>query len=228
MTMDDVRVDASGAVAEQEAARREARFSGSARWQQILRTAEELFAREGYKAASMRKIADAAGMIKGSIYHYIENKEDLLYHVLLDIHSERFEEAIPQDLPGVDRVQQYIERLIRRHIERIAIGPLLQIDIIQALSPERQETVLARRRAYDDTLRNLIAQGKQDGSIRADLDETMTTLAILSSTSSIYRWYDPERGSNVDRIVKGFCDLYITGMRTQPAPVTRPSTVATT
>ena len=45
---------------------------------QILDAAARLFARKGYKGATIREIAHEAGVAEGTIYNYFANKHDLL------------------------------------------------------------------------------------------------------------------------------------------------------
>ena len=41
-----------------------------------------MFYERGYSDATVQDIADALGILKGSLYHYIETKEDLLFRLL--------------------------------------------------------------------------------------------------------------------------------------------------
>jgi len=55
------------------------------RYQTILKSAETLFAREGYHKASMERLADMAEVSVGAVYFYFKNKEDLLVQLLDEI-----------------------------------------------------------------------------------------------------------------------------------------------
>ena len=48
------------------------------RWREIVDAAAAVFQRKGYEAASTADVADAVGMLKGSLYYYINSKEELL------------------------------------------------------------------------------------------------------------------------------------------------------
>ncbi|MBD0424076.1 TetR/AcrR family transcriptional regulator, partial [Streptomyces sp. TRM S81-3] len=49
---------------------------------ELLATAAEVFATQGYKATTVRKIADAAGMLAGSLYYHFDSKESMLDEIL--------------------------------------------------------------------------------------------------------------------------------------------------
>ena len=57
------------------------------RWQEVVDAAAKVFAEKGYRAATLRDIAAELGMLKGSLYYYIETKEDLLYELLRRVHE---------------------------------------------------------------------------------------------------------------------------------------------
>ena len=63
------------------------------RKQQILQTAMTVFIEKGYFAASMKDIADACGMAKGSIYKIFPSKEDLFTAVFVHVHRRMLEQA---------------------------------------------------------------------------------------------------------------------------------------
>ena len=54
----------------------------SGRQDVILDAASRLFSTRGYHATSVQDIADAVGILKGSLYHHFESKEAILYHIV--------------------------------------------------------------------------------------------------------------------------------------------------
>src|SRR5690606_20295851 len=57
------------------------------RWSELVKVATQVFYEKGYEAASLQDIADRLGMLKGSLYYYIQTKEDLLYEVINGVHQ---------------------------------------------------------------------------------------------------------------------------------------------
>jgi TetR/AcrR family transcriptional repressor of nem operon len=49
---------------------------------ELIRTSLGVFKEKGYHKTTMADIADACGLLKGSIYHYVESKESLMMEVL--------------------------------------------------------------------------------------------------------------------------------------------------
>src|SRR3954466_9452380 len=58
------------------------------RWAELIEVATQVFYEKGYDAASLQDIADRLGILKGSLYYYIQSKEDLLFDVISAVHKE--------------------------------------------------------------------------------------------------------------------------------------------
>jgi AcrR family transcriptional regulator len=72
-----------------------------ARRSQILDAATEVFAQKGFHGATVRQIAQQAGIADGTIYIYFKTKTDLLLGILDRINeSEQREEDLEQGLEG--------------------------------------------------------------------------------------------------------------------------------
>ena len=53
----------------------------------MIEVAAHMFAEKGYDATSVQDIADDLGILKGSLYHYIDSKDDLLWAVISKQHE---------------------------------------------------------------------------------------------------------------------------------------------
>jgi AcrR family transcriptional regulator len=84
---------------------------------QLLRTARELFLRDGYLATSLDKVADAAGFSKGAVYSNFRNKDELCLAVLDELRAERVAEVAgllgaPTTEERLRRFEEWAERVI--------------------------------------------------------------------------------------------------------------------
>ena len=53
----------------------------------IIEAAARMFDAKGYSATSTQDIANEVGLLKGSIYYYINSKEDLLFRIIEESHE---------------------------------------------------------------------------------------------------------------------------------------------
>ncbi len=84
----------------------------------LLRSAEHIFARDGFEAASIEEIADAAGYSRGAFYANFKSKEDLFMALLEDFFRRRMADV--QSLMEIAKSPQEQARLLRSYYSRIA------------------------------------------------------------------------------------------------------------
>src|SRR5947208_3285828 len=73
------------------------RGSDSERRAELLELAARMFAERGFRATTVRDIADAAGILSGSLYHHFDSKESMVDEILTGFQEElfgRYEEIV--------------------------------------------------------------------------------------------------------------------------------------
>lgn len=187
--------------------------TGSNKQAEIVAAAVQLFQQKGYHATSMQDIADAVGLQKGSLYHYISGKEELLgeiFHNALAKYNARLSDIVATALP----VREKIELAVRHHLEGIAenLGVLtIFLRESYALTPEQQARVDEETARYNQMFEDLLAEGMATGEIR-QLDPKLTTRTILGSANWFYRWYRPEGRMSLEEVVNFMVDLIFNGI----------------
>jgi len=165
------------------------------RYEDILDVASRLFLEKGYERTSIQDIAVEIGVLKGSLYHYIDTKEGLLYNVIRTNHEnlvESMEEALGHaaDQPAIERVRAFLHNHMMFVLENVERSASFQFEF-RSLTPERQTEIIAYRRGYRQRLAELIRQAQQEESIPSDLVASVSSQALLSMFNSVLRWYRP-------------------------------------
>ena len=125
-----------------------ANVDGSRRTE-ILQTAASLIATSGLRT-SLQEIADAAGILPGSLYHHFESKEAILVELLRRYHAD-LERIAAQALERLDETARvglrpdHRSRLRGRPMRRRAPGSALQMSFYESPSPNPELTELTRR-----------------------------------------------------------------------------------
>ena len=193
------------------AAREVSRKPGDERWREILEVSARMFARQGYAATSLQQIADELGMLKGSLYYYINSKEDLLYEVIKTVYTAGFENFQVLASEGGDAAAR-LWRALAGHvvylIENLTATTVF-LHEFDRLSAERKAELAAPE--YVELVRDLIRGGQTEGCFRADLDPTLAALSALGSVNWIYRWYRPG-GRVPQEIAREFATILVRGM----------------
>lgn len=99
----------------------------------VLEVAEDLFARHGYDATSMRQIADAAGVKEPNLYRVFDTKENL-YKQVLARGIKPINDQVAQETGRGDDINALLtvaSRMMRLHASHPNIARLLQRELVQ-------------------------------------------------------------------------------------------------
>jgi AcrR family transcriptional regulator len=187
------------------------------RWAQILNVAAQVFFEKGYDATSLQDIANSTGILKGSLYYYIETKEDLLCNLLREAHEKGLRSIRPiAEGPG-DPIQR-LAGMIRCHVNYVCTDRARTAVFLherQRLSAQRRKGVLGDEHAYPNLFQQVIVEGQKDGLIQPRLDPHLTALCLIGSLNSLYEWFQPTGKHSAAVISEHYVAVGLAGMATQ-------------
>jgi len=189
----------------------------------ILRAAAEVFRRQGLHATGMRDIAGSAGMAVGNLYYYFADKQALLAFCqedalagLLDLAARVRGEALPAD--------QRLWLLVVGHMLRLheaTPGAIAHLDV-DGLAPTARAEVLAERDAYEETFREIVRQGAEEGLFRR-VDPKLAALTLLGALNWTAQWYRPGGGKSARELGEEMADLLVRGLLAEGKRLRRPA-----
>jgi AcrR family transcriptional regulator len=157
------------------------------------------------------------GVQKGSLYHHIRGKEDLLWEVASD-GARAFHGAldeIPEDLGPTEKIRAALRAHLRVVAEQLDIATVF-VREWRFLEGERRDRFVAERRRYEQRIGDLFREGRELGELRSDLDEGAAVLLFLSAANWAYTWLQPDR--DTDALADRFYSLLVDGMRGYATP----------
>lgn len=140
------------------------------RREQIIEAAVDLFTHKGFHKTTTREIARASGFSIGTLYEYIESKEDVLYLVCDAIHAEvetRLREAITDKGSGL-KILKMALRSFFRVMDQMSDRVLLIYQETKSLPKEMMRYVLRREEEISEIFEEILRKGIEDGSISLD------------------------------------------------------------
>ncbi len=193
---------------------------GTDRQRQVLKAAADIFRRKGYDATSLQDIADAVGIQKGSLYHYIDTKVDLLFAIIKDTHDRtRKGTARWKTLDGdaLAKLRAFVEDHARVSM-RYGRSTSIYFRDARALTRARRDEIMAARDEYEGALRSLIEQAQAEGSVNAKLDPRLATFAVFGMINWLYQWYRPSGALSQDTIARSLADQALASLTAEPPP----------
>ena len=164
----------------------------SAREEEILSAAARIFREKGYHGTSVRDIAESVGLLKGSLYHYIRSKEELLARLF----EGALEETI-RELEGIAARDEPATERLRAMVRAYSLSVTANLDSValylrewRSLPPPELARVRTRRRSMRALFESVIAEGVRRREFAAG-DAKIAALAMLGMVNWTYEWYRP-------------------------------------
>jgi AcrR family transcriptional regulator len=167
---------------------------------EILRAGVEVFSEKGYAATTIQDIADRVGVLKGSLYYYIDSKEDLLFRIGCETNAGAaaiLHEVQELDTAPLDRLQIYLTRYLEWYLNHFEVVSLYLSEWVN-LTGERRAEGIKLRHEFEDFIRAQIELAQSTGEVASDLNPRLASFAILGAVNSVSSWWNPSRYSVPD------------------------------
>lgn len=186
---------------------------------EILDVATRVFYEKGYDGTSIQDIADELQILKGSLYHYIRSKEDLLVQILEEGHERmraNLEATRVAEGPALTTIGDFVERHVLVHLENFRAARIFVHDL-NAVPADSRRHIVELRDEYELAFRTLVDRGMRDGTVCTDIDSKLEAKALLTMLNSIHLWYRPEGRLPAPVIAQQYGDLVVAALRCDPS-----------
>ena len=189
------------------------------RRKQIIDGAIKVFTAKGFHSATVREIADAAGLTMGSLYNYVRSKEDIIY-IVYDYITKILRDEVIDAIEGIKDPKERLEVAMRQNLNTIYEYQDVVMFIYKAstfLDKESLHEVLARETDYVELFENLL----RDYFKEMDVDEARLRLAAdlltyIPVIITFRRWSLRRRFDSMDMVMKGIHDFILHGIEFIP------------
>jgi AcrR family transcriptional regulator len=179
----------------------------------VYRIAAEIMCQKGYEATSMNDIADAAGLTKAGIYHYIRGKEDLLFEIMTYA-MDNLEQRVIAPAQEISDPEQRLRKIIECHVRSLleGVGAItIVLEEMPALTAAHRRTIKTRKRAYFDFIRETLAQLDAQGKLR-DVNHTTAAFSLLGMILWISRWYRRDGTLSAEQVMRDYIHVAMNGL----------------
>jgi AcrR family transcriptional regulator len=179
----------------------------------ILEVATNLFSETGYAGTTMREIANAVGILPGSLYAHIDSKETLLLEIV-DAGIDRFLDAAAESA-GVGDASERARAAIKSHLAVVAETPARTLVVFHQwlyLKGPSRARVLDKRKRYEDVFVQIVDDGIAAGTFSTKIDAKITVLSMLGSLNWAAEWFRPDGPEGPDAVGERLADTILWGL----------------
>ncbi|MFB8370992.1 TetR/AcrR family transcriptional regulator [Pseudarthrobacter sp. NPDC055928] len=184
--------------------------------QDIFDNATRLFAERGYAGTSFQDIAEAVGLTRPALYHYVSSKEALLAKLITETTEEAATSiqsiAARQDLGPAEILREIVASGVRRQAlwsERFKLLIRSEADLPADIAVQHESD----RRHILRTVTTVIEIGIRDGIFRP-LDPRIAAFAILGINNWVAWWYHPDPKTDLDLVCDQLADMAVASLIT--------------
>ncbi|MGF0226778.1 TetR/AcrR family transcriptional regulator [Dietzia natronolimnaea] len=190
-------------------------MTSTTRREELLAIAAGLFAERGLRATTVRDIADAAGILSGSLYHHFSSKEAIVDEILRGFLDSLFGDyqrivdagSSPREtLEGLVRVSF---EAIHRHRDEVAI---YQDELKHLRGNPRFDYLRERNTEFREMWTDVLSRGMESGEFRPDLDIRLTYRFLRDTVWVAVRWYRPEGADDHAAIADQYLRIVLDGL----------------
>ena len=181
--------------------------------------AGELFAQKGYRATTVREIADAAGILSGSLYHHFDSKESIGDEILSGFINEvlaNYRDAVAtaaDPRAALEQIVRASSRTLSRHRAALA---MLQNDWSYFAAQPRFSYLPKALREIERIWIHQLELGKRAGLFRPDLDAKLT-YRLMQDVLWIPAQWRRTRGYTTEQMVDGLLRILFDGIAVKQA-----------
>jgi TetR/AcrR family transcriptional regulator, cholesterol catabolism regulator len=177
---------------------------------EVFDAAIKIMATKGYSAMTIQEVADAVGVLKGSLYHYFSSKEDLLFSVIENSYLNAAAEAKEVAALGLGPLEELLEYLRRQVVWYLNNQDLAKIYQTEArhLKGERLEQMKQRGRNYEKYMVDLIVAAQENGTIQNRAHPRIIFGYVGGALESVRNWSGGAfRSRSHQELTDAFLDL---------------------
>jgi TetR/AcrR family transcriptional regulator, cholesterol catabolism regulator len=170
-------------------------LESSLKKQKIIKTAAELFHKKGYKSTTLDDVAEALGVTKAALYHYVKSKDSLLSVIFMQASENIFRNA--HDISIMELApDEKLRRIVRSHIENIISKDLSMVSVFfseETQLPEKDlKKIREQKKIYTIIIEKIIEEGIAEKIFKAT-DAKLLTYGLLGMCNWVHKWFKPKK-----------------------------------
>ncbi|MFJ1991335.1 TetR/AcrR family transcriptional regulator [Streptomyces asiaticus] len=185
------------------------------RRRELLSTAAEVFAAQGYNATTVRRIADEAGMLAGSLYYHFDSKESMVDEILSTFLNELwagYDEVLGAGLGPRETVEALVTESFREIDRHRAAVAIYQKESKHLATQPRFRYLSESQGRFERAWLGALERGVAEGVFRADLDIRLAYRFLRDTVWVAASWYRPGGRHSPEEIARQYLSMVLDGI----------------
>ncbi|MEU8960245.1 TetR/AcrR family transcriptional regulator [Streptomyces sp. NPDC048491] len=185
------------------------------RRRELLATAAEVFAAQGYNATTVRRIADEAGLLAGSLYYHFDSKESMLDEILSTFLNELWEgydAVLAAGLGPRETIEALVTESFREIDRHRAAVAIYQKESRHLAALSRFGYLTESQQKFEKAWLGTLERGVAAGAFRTDLDIRLTYRFVRDTVWVAASWYRPGGGHSPEEIARQYLSMVLDGI----------------
>ncbi|ETK37051.1 TetR/AcrR family transcriptional regulator [Microbispora sp. ATCC PTA-5024] len=182
---------------------------------EVLGAAAKVFASRGYAATTVREVADAAGMLGGSLYYHFDSKESMVDEILSTFLTDMwaaYDRVLASDLSARETFQALVAESFRC-IDRYREAVVIYQNESKLLGESPRFAYLAEsQRRFREMWLSVLDRGVMDGVFRADLDTGLLYRFVRDTVWVAASWYRSDGRLPAGEIARQYVAMVLEGI----------------
>jgi AcrR family transcriptional regulator len=204
------------------------RTDGRTRRDELLDIAARVFATRGIASATVRDIAQEAGILSGSLYHHFESKEEMVREIIAPAADQESHSAIAAAAATpTEALRECILTAVRWVAKHPDVARILRNDAQYIKETPALAETERRRQGGRLVWISIVEEGMKDGTFRQGLDPDVAVRAMWDGVLASIRWFPPLGHADPELIGAELADLYLGGVSAPRRSTPRRKSAAT-
>ena len=158
----------------------------------VLGAAARLFRQKGFDKTTVKEIAEACGMLPGSLHYRYPSKESILVD-LMRLALEQASTALSEAIQGESEPLEQLRQGINAHLELLVGGSDMVYVLLfewRSLQGQSRKEMIDLRDRYELLWSAMIQSLSSQNLIRADVDRDLLRLIGLGALNWVATWFN--------------------------------------
>ena len=191
----------------------------TAKREELVRIAAQLFRDRGYTSTRLIDIANAAGLDRATVYYYVGSKEELFRESIEGVLDANLAQAeavsAEKSIDAKARIRQIVVQMIASYEQNFPqMHVYIQEQMHQVAHEETEwaQDIARKTKRFETIVMNLIKEGIERGEFRPDIPVRLAANALFGMINWTHRWHVPGRGLSASDISNAFSQIFCDGM----------------